>query len=274
MTDKTNVLLLGDVGTGKTHSVLTLLAEYTDPHTGVVRRGAGQQVLVLSLEPGAKRVFGPNGCAQGLHQHYIPQTPPDWDTVAKYVSLAHVMDMSSLIKMVDPGRAKYTQFFELFALCKDYTCTECGQSFGDIAELGPDHTAVLDSQSGLNKIVMQAVVGGKPIRSQAEYGNSMDFIEAFLSLWWGATGCNTVLLAHRDREVSPLTGLSTITLDTWGQKLAPKLVKVPDEIVMTKFEDGKYLWSTIEDGVILKRRSLPLSPKLEPDFRLIFKGAA
>lgn len=270
---KTNAAVIGFEGAGKTRSVLTLLPEFEDPHTGKVETGAGLRVAYIGLEPGFEAVFGRNGCAQGLHVAAINQAPPDWEVVRKFVSLANAMSMDDLVKMKDPGRSKYVQFSNLFETCKNFVCRDCGEVIGDISELDEGWAAVTDSMTAISKIAMQAVAGGKPIKSLPEYGNAMDFVEAFYNLFWGATKCSAITLAHVDRETNPVTGMSNLTLHTIGQKLAPRLVKIPDEIILQQHDPVRhtYSWSTIADGITLKRRRLPESASLPPTFAQIFK---
>lgn len=268
---KSNILLMGEIGTGKTRSLLTLLPEFLDPHTGNVERGAGLETFLIALEPGYEAVFGSNSCAQGLHAHYVRQAAPDWKTMRKYASLAATMSMDALVKLADPGKSRYTQFMEVFAICESFVCDSCSRDFGDVSDWDNTRAICLDSLTGISSVAMSAVVGGKPIKSLPEYGFAMDFIEGFFKLFWGATQCNAICLAHIDREVNPVSGLSGITAHTLGQKLAPKLVKIPDEVILAEHDKGRYTWSTIADGVILKRRRLPESASLQPTFAQLFR---
>jgi hypothetical protein len=267
---KSNVLLMGEIGSGKTRSLLTLLPEFSDPHTGQVLKGAGLETFVIAMEPGYEAVFGSNGCEQGLHVHYIAPAVVSWGTIRKYVGLLSQKSLDEVLKMTDPGKAQYTQFMEVFNCCADFKCDTCGRSFGDISEWDATRAICLDGLTSLSSVAMHAVVGGKPIRTFPEYGACMEFIEAFFKLYWGNTKCTAVCLAHIDREKNPTSGLSTVTVHTWGQKLAPRLVKIPDEVIIAQHEDGHYTWSTLDSDMVLKRRRLPESPDLKPTFVQLF----
>lgn len=275
---KTNVLLQGEIGTGKTRSLMTLLPEYVD-EDGVVRRGAERRVFLISLEAGAEATLGRNLCSHAdsiswpIHQMYVPASNIEWSVLRKYVELANTLPLDNLLKTTDPDKRRYRQFMQVLASLSSFTCDHCHEEFGDVAEMD-DHSAVaLDSLTGLTKAATQNLVGGKPIRSLPEIGTIMDFIEAFFDLFWGNTACSAICLAHVDREISPLTGQSTITVHTIGQKLAPRLVKKPDEVITSHYSDGRYFWST-EGGPneIMKRRRLPISDNLPADFSQIFQG--
>lgn len=271
---KTNTVIQGQIGSGKTRSALTLLPEYEDPSTGKVRKGAGLTTLVMSLEPGFGHVFGPNGCKQGLHVHYHYPRAVDWDTIGSYVKLMRNLSIKDVVEMSDPKKRDYTGFAELFNVCKDYTCDNCGQSFGAINELDESYAVFWDSLSPLSVLVQQAVCGGKPVPSKPEYFTMFGFALSFLRLVFQSTRCSVVLTAHIDRELDPVTGESILTLDTIGQRLAKQVVKMPDELVTAYEDSGKFYWSNQpgRTGQIVKRRALPLSDSLAPDFAQIFKS--
>jgi hypothetical protein len=112
--------------------------------------------------------------------------------------------------------------------------------------------------------------GGSPFLSLPKIGGIQGLVEGFLDLWWGGTKCNAILIAHIERETSPMTGMQHLALSTIGQKLAPKLLKKPDEIILSRRERGRYYWDTSDDDYALKQRRLPIRPDLEPDYSQIF----
>jgi hypothetical protein len=274
---KSNWLLQGDIGTGKTRSLITLLPTYIDER-GEQCEGAGQEVYLISLEPGAEATLGRNLCGAPragdsvIHQHFIPATDVPWDTLGAYITLANSLPMKTLIETADPRKREYRQAVELYNTCTEFVCDHCSQSFGNVAEWGDDRTAVIDSMTGLTTAFTQNLVGGKPIKTLPEYGVIMGFIESFLVKWWSGTQCSAGLLAHIDREFDPLTGMSVITMHTIGQKLAPRLVKIPDEVISSHYHDGRFYWSTEPVSTeVMKRRRLPLSDNLPADFTQIYR---
>jgi hypothetical protein len=273
---KANVLLQGDIGTGKTRSLITLLPEYIDER-GKAQRGAGLEVFLVSMEPGVEASLGPNLCGTpnaptpAIHVHYHPPAAVDWAVMRKWAAVMHVSSIEQAIKTVDPGRASYTQFLDLFDICSAFTCDKCGVDFGDVGEWDDSRAIALDGLTGLTKMAQFSTVGSRPFLSLPEYGGIQGLIEGFMDLAWSGTKCTSILLAHIEREVSPLTGLSTLTTLTLGQKLAPKLAKKPDEIIVSDFLEDKYVWNTAELGRGLKRRRLPLSTSLTPDFSQLFR---
>jgi hypothetical protein len=272
---KSNVLLEGDIGTGKTTALRTLLPEYLDER-GTAHRGAGLETFIISMEPGVEAALGPNLCGPGapnpaIHTHYQPPAAVDWSIMRKWAQVMHVSTIEAAIKTVDPGRSSYTQFLDLFSTCADFVCDRCGESFGDVGEWDESRAICFDGLTGLTRMVIFSTVGSRPFLSLPEIGGIQQQIEGFMDLAWGGTRCTSVLLAHIERETSPLTGLSTLTTATIGQKLAPKLARKPDEIIVAECIDDKYIWNTEEAGRGLKHRRLPLSSSLAPDFAQLFR---
>lgn len=269
---KTNTILVGPINTGKTRSLLTLLTEYED-EGGATRRGAGLDTFFLTLEPNWQATIRDHGCRQGLHVHYLSAAPPSWRAVSHFVSLLATNSLGKVLDMVDPSKREYTQFMQVFGVCKNFTCQKCGEEFGDVAEWPDTRALFVDGLSPLSKIAMEAVIGGKPVPSRPEYYGAQGFLLAFLRLLFQATSCSVVMTAHAARELDPNTGQSTLTIDTIGQRLTPEIIKLPDEIILTQRERGKFTWSTLLDqGIQLKRNRLPERDGLPPDFTQIFKG--
>lgn len=272
---KSNVLIQGEVGTGKTRCLMTALSEYTDEQ-GEVKRGAGQAVFLLSLEPGAESTLGLNTCrhlgSSGIHLHYIQPLALSWSQFTKYMTTINSMSLDKALEVGDPNKRQCTQMIELLNACGEFTCDICGTNFGDAGEWDDTRTLALDGMTGLTTVARHLCVGLKPILSRPEYNPVMGAIEGFLQLFWGGTKCNAVLLAHVDREVNPVTGISGITMSTIGQKLAPRIAKMPDEIITSDRDDsGRFVWRTEVTGTITKVRKLPRANLLQPDFTQLFK---
>lgn len=277
---KSNVLIEGDICTGKTTSFRTLLPEYlVEDAKGKLQTEEGyglSRVGIVSLEPNIESALGPNLCSGkldvGIHVHNIPPLDVDWAVIRKYAVLLNTMSLDKVLETTDPDKSKYRQFLDVFDTLADFTCDLCGENFGPVDEWTSDMAIGLDSLTGLTTVARQLVVGGKPILSRPEYNPVMNMIENMLMLFWGKTQCWAILTAHIDREVSPLTGQTSVTAHTIGQKLAPRIVKMPDEIILSEVDErGKITWSTVTPGTITKRRRLPRASGLEPSFSIFSK---
>jgi hypothetical protein len=273
---KSNILLSGEIGTGKTRSLITLLPEYIDER-GAVHTGAGLHPFVISIEPGIEATLGRNLCGSPsapspcIHYHYLKPLAVDWETMRKFTLLANTLDIDALTKMQDPARNKYTQMLDLYSICSNFTCTACGEEFGPIDKWDEDHAVALDGLTGATTIARRTICGGSPFLSLPKIGGIQGLLEGFFDLWWGGTLCTAILLAHLERETDPLTGQSRLALSTIGQKLAPRLTKKPDEVITARRTSRGYVWDTAEDDMELKTRRLPRSPNLPPDFSQLFR---
>lgn len=269
---KSNVLLQGDIGTGKSRSLITLLSSYIDEN-GKRHTGAGQHVALIGVEPNAEASLGANLCTDhddGIHYHYIPTMGISWAEYRNWMSVINNMPIEKALSIEDPNRRKCRQLLDVIDSCGAFVCDLCHAELGDMSEWGEDWTACLDGLTGLTTIAKHLCVGLKPILSRPDYNPVMGAVENFLDLFWGATKCNTVLLSHVDREVSPHTGISSITIHTIGQKLAPRLLKKPDEIITATYDEGQYFWHTELPGTITKTRRMPRGVDLPPDFSQLF----
>jgi hypothetical protein len=267
---------MGAVGSGKTRAIKTLLPIYID-EAGMEQRGAGQQSFLMALEPGAETTLrghlcGSTSLSVPIHWHYLPPTPPSWDVLKRWAMNANSMSTDALVKATDPSKGLYTQFQRLFALCDEFICQGCQENFMGIHTFTPDMTCVIDSLTGLTKIIQQCVIGGKHARSWPETLEIQGDIEDFLNLWFGEGQAHHILTSHVDRETEYVSGGDFVTVDTVGQKLAAKIAKIPDELILADVDEAGYYWCTQRPGYILKSRTIPNLQRTEPDFRSLLNG--
>ena len=267
---KANCLVLGPIGCGKSASLRTLLRHYED-YDGRVKPGAGKDVMLLALEPGADATLGAFSCEMGLHvKQHLPATV-SWEVMEEWVQRLGVMDMETIAKMAVPAhiRKEFQQFLELYSICNNYKCDRCGQTFGAVDSWDDSRVLAVDGMSGLSDMASQYIVGPKPIRSLPQTGTVQNLIEGFLKKCVSIPA-TFVLISHWSREQDEIKGGSSITLDTIGVKLAPKVLKMFDEIIVAQRQGTKFTWSTLEDRIELKARRLPYADNLAPDFTQIF----
>lgn len=254
---KTNTILMGPIGTGKTTALRTV------PE-------AGHQLLVLATEPGIEHILdhGPL-----CHWHYVPPAAEDWHTLTDNAVKLNTMTIESLIKAPWPPRRDYQQFIQLLRSCASFECDYCGKDFGPVDGL-TDGMFAIDGLSGLSKMSMDLIVGGKPIASQPEWGAAMGNIERLIMKLCGDTKCSFTLISHVEREVDEVTGGTRLMVSTLGRRLAPKIPKMFDEVVLCRRQGSNFYWSSIDNGVDLKVRRLPFRDDIVPDFAPLLNGAA
>ena len=251
----TNTLLLGATGSGKTYSLRTFI-------------DAGITPFILATEPGVESTLG-DIPADKLHWHYIPPANISWAELADSAKKINQFDIKTLSGLSDINKRKYTQWMDILDQCANFVCQRTGEEFGDVTTWGPDRAFIVDSLSGLNVMAMNLVVGSKPMKSMADWGIAMDNLERFIMKLTTDTRCYFVLTAHLEREHDEITGGTTVTASILGKKLAPKLPRFFDDVVMCQQKAGKFTWTTTSMGADLKGRNLPLSDQIEPSFKQI-----
>lgn len=246
-----NVLLMGAPGTGKTHAIRTLV-------------DAGLEVFVLFTEPGME-VLGDTD-PEKVHWKYIAPANVGWDTFLKNAKSVNQFDAATLQKMPGMNKQAYSQFIDVLNTCQDFHCDRCNKSFGAIDEFGPDRAFVFDSLSGLNIMLLDLVVGGKPLRTLPDWGMAMDNEEKFLNKLCLGTACHFVLTTHIDRQVDEVLGGIKLMVNALGKKLGPAIPRFFSDVIHTVREGGEFSWSTASPGADTKARNLPWKDKQQPSF--------
>lgn len=258
-----NVLVEGPTGTGKTHSIGTVVDGCPD-----------LEVFALFSEPGLETLLGywtdrglsvPNN----LHWHQLKTQEGGFDALVKGADDILSYSQESLHKMQDPNRMKHNQYNTLLRALANFTDQRTGTSFGSVDKWGPNRVLVLDSLSGINPIVMSMIIGNKPVRSQGEWGIAQDQVEKLIRQLTNCK-CHFILLAHVEREVDQVFGGIKLTVSTLGVKLAPKLPPMFSDVILSVREGSKFSWSTAYPMADLKARNLPIADQQKPDFGPIF----
>lgn len=249
-----NTLLMGAPGTGKTHAIRTLVE-------------AGLEVFVLFTEPGME-VLGDTDPEQ-VHWHYIPPADVGWDTFIKNAKSVNTFDAAALQKMPGMNKQAYSQFIDVLNVCQDFTCQRCSKEFGSIDQFGTDKVFVFDSLSGLNIMLLDLVVGGKPLRTLPDWGIAMDNEEKFLNKLCLGTTCHFVLTAHIDRQVDEVLGGIKIMASALGKKLPAQIPRFFSDVIMTVREGDTFTWATASAQADTKARNLPWKDQQDPSFKPI-----
>jgi hypothetical protein len=176
----------------------------------------------------------------------------------------------SLHKMQDSKRAEHNSFVMLLRALSDFPDDRTGKRFGPVDSWGPDRCLALDSLTGINPMAMSLVVGGKPVKSQADWGIAMDCIEKMVRQLTDGCKCHFIMTAHVEREVDQVFGGVKITVSTLGNKLAPKIPPMFSDVILARRIGTKFEWSTADAMADLKARNLPIADHIEPTFAPIF----
>lgn len=246
-----NVLLMGASGTGKTHSLRTLVE-------------SGLEVFVLFTEPGMEVLA--DIPSDKLHWHYIPPASPDWSDMIDSASKINKLSLKALSEMSDINKSKYTEFLDVLGSLANFKCDRTGLAYGAVDSWGPERVIVVDSLSGLSIMAMNLIAGSKPVKSIADWGVSVDNLERLLTKLCVDTRCHFVLTSHLERETDEVTGGTALMASTLGRKLGPKLPRFFSDTVHVKREGAKFSWSTATTNVDTKARNLPISADMPPSF--------
>lgn len=247
------VMLLGETGTGKTHSIQTLI-------------DAGITPFIIFTEKGMSTLAKANIDPSKCHWHYISTATQDWGAMEAMAKNINKMSYETLSKLTDANKGKYDQFMQVYATCFDFVCDRTGEHFGDASTWGPDRCLVIDSLTGLSTMSMNLTIGAKPTKAMNDWMVAMDNLERFIEKCTTDLKCHFVLTGHLERETDEVTGGITLMASTLGKKLAPKLAPKFDEVIRTLNDAGDFKWATVGRNIALKTRYLDLSDKLQPTF--------
>lgn len=256
-----NVLLEGPTGTGKTYALGTLA-------------DAGVDLFLLFTESGLETTLGywtDRGLEvpRNVHWHVLNRGSTSFATMALSASDINRLDLASLSKLQDVNRAKHNQFIGLLQALSDFPDDRTGVRFGSVDSWGPDRCLALDSLSGINPMALSLVVGGKPVKSQSDWGIAMDQVEKLVRQLTDGCRCHFILTSHVEREVDQVLGGVKLTVATLGVKLAPKIPPMFSDVILTSREADKFFWSTANTQADLKTRNLPIKDHIDPNFKPI-----
>lgn len=246
----TNVLLMGPAGTGKTYSIGTLVE-------------AGIEVFYLSLEPGLEALLGywadrGKPIPDNLHWHNLPAPAASFTELIDAATKINTLSLDSLAKMADPNRGKHNQFISLLTALNNFPDDRTQTKFGPVNTWTASRALVVDGLTGFNRAAMSLVVGGKPVRSQSDWGIAQDQVERLLRLLCDSCACHFVLLAHVERETDMVLGGTKLMVSTLGKALAPKIPAMFSDVILTVRNGDKWSWDTANAMADLKTRNLPI----------------
>lgn len=257
-----NVLLEGDAGSGKTRSIGTLID---------AAKRHGIEVFYLALEPGMETLIGyykdkGEKVPDNFHYMRVEQSKVDFATLMKASEkIMQSSDFEALSKVRDPDKAKYNAFYNILSACNQFT-DQHGETFSPVCDWNPDRALVIDPMTGINTAAMAMTIGGKPIRTQTDWGVAQGRVETLLRLLTDGSNCHFILTAHVEKELDPVLGGMKLTISTLGKALAPLIPAMFSDVIYAYRDGPGWYWSTSNTQAILKTRNLPYKDKMPPDF--------
>lgn len=258
------VMLLGEPGNGKTFSLATLAAH---PHI--------EKLIYVFTDPGGDEslidAFEFYNVPMGkLRWKYIPPAATGWDTMQQLATKINMMDYKSLADIkAGINKSDHRQMFEIISAFSDFTCQRTGEQLGAADDWPDTYAVVFDSLTGLNRIARDSTVGAKPTLHMGEWGVAMSMEENFIRKFCAGIRCPRVMIGHLDKQMDETLGRMILQVSLLGNKLAPQIPHLFSDVVYAQKEGAGFTWSTTDTRIALKSRNLPLSDKLQPDFRQV-----
>lgn len=264
-----NILLEGGGGSGKTHSIGTLV-------------DSGIEVFYLGIEQGLEALLGywtdvradnpkPRPIPANLHWHKIEPPNLGFKEFAAQALRVNTLSLKTLAESPDPQRHMHNLWIKVSETMFNFHDDRTGQDFGAVDSWGPERCIVVDGMTGLCKAAMSCVVGSRPVWNPGDYQVGQKQVENFLRLVCDHCKCWFVLISHVEKEVDPVVGGLNITVSAIGKALAPLIPPMFSDVIYCKREGTKWTWNTAQTGVDTKARNIAWADGLPPDFRVIYK---
>lgn len=258
-----NVMLMGPAGTGKTHSLGTLVE-------------TGLEVFYLGLEPGLESLLGyfkdrGKPVPANLHWHMLKAPAASFTDMLESATKISQLSLDSLAKLSDPGRGKHNQFIELLGALNNFPDDRTGEKFGAVNSWDTTRVLAVDSLTGVGRAAMSLVIGGKPVRNQSDWGIAQDQVEKLLRMLCDNCRCHFVLLAHVERETDAVLGGVKLMPSTLGKSLAPKIPAMFSDVILTVRNGTSWQWDTASAQADVKTRNLPIKADNAASFEPIIK---
>jgi hypothetical protein len=258
-----NILLMGPAGTGKTHSIGTLVDE-------------GVEVFYLALESGMESLLGywkdrGKEIPANLHWHKLVAPTASFTDMIQNAKNINMLNLDSLAKMTDPNKSKHNQFVSLLEALNNFPDDRTGEKYGPVNEWDQTKCLVVDGATGISQCAMALVVGGKAVRNQSDWGIAQDQVEKITRMLCDNCPCHFVLLAHVERETDAVLGGVKLMVSTLGKALAPKLPAMFSDVILASRSADKWLWDTASAMADVKTRNLPIRSDNPPTFKPILE---
>ena len=256
-----NVALMGASGTGKTHSIGTLV-------------DTGLEVFYLSLENGLESLIGyytDKGMEipENLHWHRVEPKKASFTAALSNANKILTMDQKTLASTSDVYKKEYDQWIKIIKSLQNFHDDRTDKDYGAVDEWDTSRILVIDGLTGLSKAAMHLVIGGKAMRSQSDWGIAQGQVDTLLTMLTEDCPCHFVLIAHIDREMDEVLGGVKFMMSSLGKALYPKLPVMFSDIILTVRDGTNWYWDTLNSQADIKTRNLPMISKGKPDFHQI-----
>jgi hypothetical protein len=282
---KTNILLYGEGGSGKSSSVATVFKLLDKNPNLKVRYLMTEANAMAGMEDGIKRL----GITLKKGQLHYMVCRPTYNP--KYTSAAVVKDFKEnflnlseadalKVKIGAGDRSKHNEFISILeglAVFKgtDYVTKEV-DNLGDYLQWDEDTILVVDSLTACVDYLVSTVKGSRSATTQKDYGDVQNNLMAKIIVpLTEQCKCSIIMLGHpvigEDQTVKqPAEESLKITKlypKTFGQALNNTIVSKFSEVLFAYVDNNdRFYWAGKKAGVATSPRKVPRQDKLDPDF--------
>lgn len=258
------ILLEGAGGSGKTHSIGTLV-------DWAARQSPPIPVRVLFTENGLETLLGywrdrKMAVPANLAWHVIRTPTQDLKSLISAATSVGQLSYEGLTKQVDPLRGANNPWEKLLKALSDFPDDRTGTKLGNIGDWGHRTILVNDSLTESAQACVRMVVGNKPTMSLPEYGVAQNNLMGWLRYMTQAFQGTFVITAHVQRQTNEITGTTQLMTKAIGKAMSDDIPPLFSEVIYTVREGNKWYWDTAVSNVDTKTRYLPIASKINPDF--------
>lgn len=262
-----SVLLLGEMGSGKTTSIRSLIE-------------LGFEVFLIATESGWEDILG-DIPKEKLKVHYIPayggkeevKDGHNFDRILDAAKLLNTASHDAIQKGGSVNKQNHQQLWDFISTCNNFVDDRTGESFGDVATWDHTRALVVDGLSGVNEMCIRNTIGDKPFMELRDYSAVQFLLAQMTNGLCSRTRAMFVMCGHLERETDPNTGTYRLMPSLPGKALAPTFPRFFSDSIHCKMEvvnaKPKWTWNTLSAEVLVKSRNLPLQQGLEPNFKML-----
>jgi hypothetical protein len=274
-----SVILIGEMSTGKTHSLHTLLMDKDGKFVGPSVSGI-EKVVMINHEGGFEDVLG-DIPPEKLAWYYLPVSEGSFAGLQVMVRTINQQHPDVIQKMGGINKSNYQEFDKLLGVCENFVDQRTGKTLGPVFKFPQNWCLWYESISALSEIAKNNAIGDKPFMELRDYQMVQNPVRKFLNHLVFSTKCLFVATAHLEPEINENTNLVQLNISTVGKKLGPLLPRFFSDMLVTERIDtqgnngqytSKFTWSTVKPGIRTKTRNMPFGAGFIPDFRPLLEN--
>ncbi len=247
------VALIGDSGTGKTHSLKSLIT-------------AGITPFVIATEQNFVQIMQEELGKTAHFKFIAPQAQHAWGNILDMAKKINDLSYENLTKVADPFKQASNKFLDVITTCNNFVCDCCKKSWGSVSSWNTDRALVIDSFTGLSDMAFNLVVGNKPVRAMPDYQVAQNAPRMLLNPLTTQMKAMFVIICHLDREKDELTGGTFLTIKSVGAKVGPDIPRMFSDVIRVRREATAFTWDTADTQSTVTARNIPIKGGQIPSF--------